>query len=79
MRARSRIATLAARILSEPAMTTITPTRLPGARAALDRHLDAWCRRRPVRWSDLAAQALFAAAVGAAGLMVSLAPDFLLV
>lgn len=59
-------------------MTTITPTRLPGARAALDRQLDAWRRHAAIRWSDLATHALFAAAIGAAGLMVALVPEHLL-
>ena len=60
-------------------MKTITPTRLPGARAALARRLDAWCDRRlPWRWSELSFHALSASAVAAAGLMVSLVPELLL-
>jgi hypothetical protein len=59
-------------------MTRITPTRLPGARAALRRQLDAWSHRFALRWPALAAHAMFAAAIAATALMIVVAPSHLL-
>jgi hypothetical protein len=59
-------------------MTRITPTRLPGARAALRRHLDALTRYVALRWPALSTHAMFAAALAATTLMVAVAPAHLL-
>lgn len=59
-------------------MTRITPTRLPGARAALRRQLDALATRFALRWPALSVHAMLAAALAATALMVAVAPSHLL-